>query len=222
MRQLFSAACAAVLLTMLTAIPSAGPEATLAVGALRGRVEVLHPLSASHTVQAGSDERTVTETRRQSVVYIEDVPPDPEPVLAMRGRLHQANETFVPHLLALTTGSVVDFPNDDKTYHNVFSLSKAKRFDLGRYAGGHSKSVTFDRPGIVRVFCDIHSHMNAFILVFAHRFFTVTDQDGRYLIEQIPPGTYRVTAWYEGIALQTAPVTIPAGGTADLDFRLRQ
>ena len=70
--------------------------------------------------------------------------------------------------------------------------------------------------------CDIHSHMNAFILVFAHRFFTVTYQDGRYLIEQIPPGTYRVTAWYEGIALQTSPVTIPAGGTADLDFRLRQ
>jgi plastocyanin len=156
------------------------------------------------------------------VVYFEDVPADPGQIVPMRGRMNQTDETFVPHLLALTIGSTVDFPNDDNTYHNVFSLSKPKKFDLGRYATGRSKSVTFDRPGIVRVFCEIHSHMNAFILVFAHRFFAVTDQNGRYRIDQIPPGTYRVTAWYEGIALETERVTIPAGATVDLDFRLRQ
>jgi plastocyanin len=224
MRPLIQAACAVLLLVTLAVMTSAGPapSESQATGGLRGRVEVLHALSASHTVPAGSGERTVTESRQQAVVYFEDVPPDPGQVAPMRGRMHQTDETFVPHLLALTTGSTVDFPNDDNTYHNVFSLSKPKKFDLGRYATGRSKSITFERPGIVRVFCDIHSHMNAFILVFAHRFFAVTDQNGRYRIDQIPPGTYRVTAWYEGIALETERVTIPAGATADLDFRLRQ
>jgi plastocyanin len=218
MRPLLRAVCAALSLVSLAAMTSAGQ----ATGGLRGRVEVLHALSASHTVPAGSGERTVTESRQQAVVYFEDVPADPGQSAPMRGRMNQTDETFVPHLLALTIGSTVDFPNDDNTYHNVFSLSKPKKFDLGRYASGRSKSVTFDRPGIVRVFCEIHSHMNAFILVFAHRFFAVTDQNGRYRIDQVPPGTYRVTAWYEGIALETERVTIPAGATVDLDFRLRQ
>ena len=93
--------------------------------------------------------------------------------------MDQRNETFVPHVLAIVAGTTVDFPNNDQTYHNVFSLSKTKSFDLGRYAVGRSKSVRFDRPGIVRVFCDIHSHMSAFILVFAHRYFSVVDDDGR-------------------------------------------
>ncbi|HEX7485180.1 MAG TPA: carboxypeptidase regulatory-like domain-containing protein [Vicinamibacterales bacterium] len=220
MQPLLRAACAAASLVTLTTLAAAAPAPP--AGALRGRVDVLHPLKVSHTVQGRSDERAVTETRRQSVVYFDDVPADPNPPSPMRSRMHQTNETFVPHMLAVTAGSTVDFPNDDRTYHNVFSLSKTKQFDLGRYAAGRSKSVTFDRPGIVRVFCDIHSHMNAFILVFDHRFFALTDQEGRYRIDQIPPGTYQVTAWYEGIALQSQRVTIPAGGTADLDFRLRQ
>ena len=91
----------------------------------------------------------------------------------------------------------------------MFSLSKAARFDLGRYAVGHSKSVRFDQPGIVRVFCDIHSHMNAFILVFSHPFFAVTDEEGRYRIENVPPGTYSVVAWNEGISSESRPVTVP-------------
>ena len=84
--------------------------------------------------------------------------------------MDQRNETFVPHVLAITVGTTVDFPNSDNTYHNVFSLRGPRQFDLGRYAAGRSKSVRFDRPGIVRVFCEIHSHMNAFILVFNHRY----------------------------------------------------
>ena len=96
----------------------------------------------------------------------------------------------MPHVLAIVAGTTVDFPNNDATYHNVFSLSKTKPFDLGRYAGGRSKAVRFDRPGIVRVFCDIHSHMSAFILVFAHRYFAVTDDEGRYRLDDVPPGTY--------------------------------
>lgn len=202
--------------------PNTAAAAAPPAGAIRGKVEVGHPLTASHVSQAGAGDRLVAEVRREAVVYFDDVPDDPAPLSPVRARMHQANETFVPHILALVTGSTVDFPNDDRIYHNVFSLSKPKPFDLGRYAAGRSKAVTFDRPGIVRVFCDIHSHMNAFILVFDHRFFAVTDADGRYRIDQVPPGTYRVTAWYEGIAVQTLRVSVPVGGTADLDFRLRQ
>ena len=83
--------------------------------------------------------------------------------------MDQRNETFVPHVLAITTGTTVDFPNTDRIYHNVFSLSKTRPFDLGPLRGRPLQPVRFDRPGIVRVFCDIHSHMNAFILVFGHR-----------------------------------------------------
>jgi plastocyanin len=188
------------------------------VGAVRGRVEIVHPLAV---VRPGADVAAVApEVRREAVVFFEAAPAT-RPLPVGRARLRQVNEAFVPHLLAVTVGSTVDFPNDDKTYHNVFSLSKPKRFDLGRYAAGKSKAVVFDKPGIVRVFCDIHSHMNAFVLVFDHRYFAVTDAEGRYRIDQVPPGSYQVTAWYEGIAQQTRRVTISAGAAADLDFSLR-
>ena len=132
--------------------------------------------------------------------------------------MDQRNETFVPHVLAITTGTIVDFPNSDLIYHNVFSLSKPARFDLGRYAAGRSKAVRFDRPGIVRVFCDIHSHMNAFILVFSHPFFAVADDEGRYRIDGIPPGTYNVVAWSDRTSFESKPVTVPEGAVAQLDF----
>jgi hypothetical protein len=137
-------------------------------------------------------------------------------------RLDQRNETFVPYVLAITVGTVVDFPNNDLTYHNVFSLSKVRRFDLGRYPKGHSKAVRFDRPGIVRVFCDIHSHMNAFILVFSHRFFAVTDAERRYRIPAVPPGVYTVTAWNDGETRESRTVTVAHDGSApEVDFLIR-
>jgi plastocyanin len=159
--------------------------------------------------------------RRRSVIYL-----DPAPRAAFdardepRARLDQRNETFVPHVLAIVAGTTVDFPNNDRTYHNVFSLSKTKTFDLGRYAAGRSKSVRFDKPGIVRVFCDIHSHMSAYILVFAHRYFAVTDDDGRYRIENVPPGTYSVFAWNETVEPQSRRITVRDTGDVDLNFVL--
>jgi plastocyanin len=150
---------------------------------------------------------------RRSVVYL-----DPAPRAAFdareepQARMDQRNETFVPHVLAIMAGTTVDFPNSDHTYHNVFSLSKTKSFDLGRYAVGRSKAIRFERPGIVRVFCDIHSHMSAFILVFAHRYFAVTDEDGRYRIDTVPPGTYNVMTWNESTPLDSQRVAVPESG----------
>jgi plastocyanin len=159
---------------------------------------------------------------RRSVVYL-----DPAPRAAFdtreepRPRMDQIKETFVPHVLPIVAGTTVDFPNNDQTYHNVFSLSKTKTFDLGRYAVGRSKSVRFDRPGIVRVFCDIHSHMSAFILVFAHRYFALSDSDGTYRLENVPPGTYTVVAWNESAPLESRRVVVPdAGGEVEVNFAL--
>ena len=162
--------------------------------------------------------------RRRSVVYLETAPSNRGGGLSgLEGRavIDQRDETFVPHVLAVSTGTTVDFPNGDEIYHNVFSLSRVRSFDLGRYASGKSKSVVFDRPGIVRVFCDIHSHMSAFVLVFPHDFFSVTDEDGRYEIGGVPPGRYTVVAWNESVDPETREVDVAGtGGVIDVDFVL--
>jgi plastocyanin len=182
---------------------------------IRGRVELprLSPPPERRPSAGDLGEgpaREVTD-RRRAVVYFETAPKGAfEDRDTSRVAMDQRNETFVPHLLAITAGTTVDFPNNDTTYHNVFSLSKARRFDLGRYATGRSKAVRFDRPGIVRVFCDIHSHMNAFILVFSHRYFAVADAEGRYEIDRVPPGTYTLVAWVEGSIRETRSVQVPA------------
>jgi plastocyanin len=195
-------------------------------GTIHGRVELRHVPSAPErrptVAQLGTPPPLDATDYLKSVVYLETAPraafDQAEPGHAV---MDQRNETFVPHLLAITTGTTVDFPNSDQIYHNVFSLSKAKTFDLGRYAAGHSRPVVFDRTGIVRVFCDIHSHMNAFILVFNHPFFAITDAEGRYHIDNVPAGSYNVIAWNEGLSSDPKGVTVPDGGSAALDFTLR-
>jgi plastocyanin len=198
-------------------------EGAQAPGAIRGRLDIRHvarPTERRPEVsQPGSAGPRDLPDLRRGVVYLESAPrgafEDREPGRAV---MDQRNETFVPHVLAVMVGAVVDFPNSDKTFHNVFSLSRAKRFDLGRYAAGRSKAVRFDRPGLVRVFCDIHSHMNAFVLVLSHPFFDVTDADGRFRIDNIPAGTYTVVGWYEGEPRTSRSVTVPSGGVADLEL----
>jgi plastocyanin len=195
-------------------------------GIIRGRVDIRRaPAQVERRPNVndlGMHARHDAPDLRRSVVYLESAParafPDPEP---QRATMDQQNETFVPHVLAITVGTIVDFPNSDKTYHNVFSL-RSPRFDLGRYAAGRSKSVRFDRPGIVRVFCEIHSHMSAFILVFNHRYFAVTSADGRYQISRVPPGRYTLVAWNEGVIRESRAVVIPEdGGVVETDFALR-
>ena len=213
-------ACLALFLVDATRAQAARP------GAIRGRVELRRaapPIERRPGVAelGAAGARDVTD-RLRSVVYLETAPRGAfETNEGGHAVMDQHNETFVPHVLAITTGTTVDFPNSDKFYHNVFSLSKVAKFDLGRYAAGRSRPVRFDRPGIVRVFCDIHSHMNAFILVFSHPFFAMTELDGRYRIENVPPGTYNVIAWNEGTSSEPKPVTVPDGGITELDFTLR-
>jgi plastocyanin len=200
--------------------PAAIAQAT---GGIRGRLEIRKldkPVERRPDVAApgAPGPRDLPDLRR-GVVYLETAPRsafderDPG-----RVAMDQRNERFVPHVLAVMVGTIVDFPNSDLIYHNVFSLSRAKRFDLGRYAAGKSKAVRMDRPGVVRVFCDIHSHMSAFVLVFNHPFFAVTDADGRFQLPSLPSGTYTLVAWYEGETRVTRSVAVPPAGWAEVDL----
>jgi plastocyanin len=210
---------------MMRAVPSADRASTIG-GTIRGRVDLRRtlapPARRPNVADLGTPAQRDLPDRRLSVVYLETAPRGAfEPTEPGRAVMNQRNETFVPHVLAITTGTTVDFPNSDRIYHNVFSLSKTASFDLGRYAAGRSKSVRFDRPGVVRVFCEIHSHMSAFILVFSHPFFAVTDGEERYRIEHVPAGTYNVIAWNEGDVSETVPVTVSADESTDADITLR-
>jgi plastocyanin len=194
-------------------------------GTIRGRVDVRREDVAAQGRPAVADlgrggPRAVPD-RRRSVVYLESAPqPAFEVPAPGRATLDQRNEAFVPFVLAVTVGSTVDFPNSDPIYHNVFSLSKTKRFDLGRYPRGQSRSVRFDQPGVVRVFCEIHSHMSAFVLVFAHRFFATTDGEGRYRIEGVPPGAYTLAVWNDGRVRARREVRVgrSSGDVVEQDF----
>lgn len=206
--------------------PSVRPVGAARNGTITGRVELRRaPVPQGRrpgVADLGTPAVQPSAERQMSVVYLETAPrgafDQNEPARVV---MDQRNETFVPHVLAITTGTTVDFPNSDRIYHNVFSLSKARQFDLGRYAVGRSKSVRFDRSGIVRVFCDIHSHMSAFILVFSHPFFSVTDPAGRYRIENVPPGSYTLVAWNEGVTAESRTITVTDGGATEADFTLR-
>lgn len=197
------------------------------LGSIRGRVELAEPVSRVDrrpdvTNLGMSQSPGVTADQRRSVVYLETAPRGAfEDRGEMRAVMDQRNETFIPHVLAVMAGTTVEFLNSDRTYHNVFSLSRIRPFDLGRYPTGRSRSVRFDRPGIVRVFCDIHSHMSAYILVFGHRFFAVADAQGRYRLDQVPPGSYGVAVWHEALPAEVRRVTVPeAGGEVELNVTL--
>jgi plastocyanin len=212
-----------------TSAASGAPPAAPRPGAIHGQVTVRAPAPAPHARPHAADTTLPAgigiADRTRTVVYLD---PAPQGAFEDEGRtrasLDQVNESFVPYVIAVRAGTEVDFPNRDRTYHNVFSLSKDSEFNLGRYASGRSRAVRFERPGIVRVFCEIHSHMSAFILVFAHRFFAVTDDDGRYRIDGVPPGTYTLAVWNETVHGDPPrrPITIGEGGgdiTADFSIR---
>lgn len=113
--------------------------------------------------------------------------------------LLQKNRTFIPHLQVIPAGSVIQFPNEDPFFHNVFSLFDGKRFDLGLYEAGSSKSVTFSKVGISYIFCNIHPEMSAVVIVLSTPLYAIADTRDSVLLRGIPPGDYKVHVWIEGV-----------------------
>jgi plastocyanin len=156
---------------------------------------------------------------RNVVVYLKD-PAYRGALPPRRVDMQQEHETFVPHVVAVTRGSVVDFPNDDPIYHNVFSLSSTATFDLGRYPTGQSRRQTLTRAGIVKVYCQIHSHMNATILVFDHPYFTTPALDGSYELIGLPAGVFTLVGWHERVGERTTEVRVDPGRITTVDLSL--
>lgn len=153
-----------------------------------------------------------------AVVYLEGAfsRPTELPVRQMT----QKDLMFAPSLLPIQVGTRVEFPNFDPTYHNIFSFSPAKRFDLGRYRSDETPipSVVFDTVGLVTLRCDIHDHMRALILVVDTPYFVISEPDGRFRLEGVPAGHYTLKAWIDSRTTRTQPVDVTADGTARVDL----
>jgi len=131
------------------------------------------------------------------VVWLAPVSGAKPPLPARHARMVQTNKTFTPHILAIPVGSTVDFPNLDPIFHNAFSTYSGQIFDVGLYPPGTTRAVAFSRPGIVRVFCNIHATMSAVIAVLDTPWFAVTKRDGAFAISDLPPGTYTLYVFHE-------------------------
>ena len=153
------------------------------------------------------------------VVFVADAPPDPA-VAGSRTAIGQRDESFSPRVVAIARNSVVEFPNFDPFFHDVFSLSRAATFDLGRYPQGQTRERRFTKPGIVKVFCNIHSDMSATLMVFDHRLFAMPLPDGAFTINDVPAGAWKLNAWHERIGVTTKTVQVAAGETARVEFTL--
>jgi hypothetical protein len=112
-------------------------------------------------------------------------------------RLVQHNKSFQPHLLVVPVGAVVQFPNHDPFFHNVFSLFDGKRFDLGLYEAGSSRNVSFDRPGVSYIFCNIHAEMSAVVIALATPYYGISNSAGELVVPEVPLGHYAMHVWYE-------------------------
>lgn len=134
------------------------------------------------------------------------------PPAGAQPEIRQVNQSFEPRVLAIPVGTTVKFPNDDPIFHNAFSYSKTKRFDLGKYGKGKSASVTFDKPGIVQVFCDIHASMSAFVVVTQTPFVTQPNPTGEFVLRDVAPGTYVLEIWHPERGTQRRTVEVPAAG----------
>jgi plastocyanin len=114
-----------------------------------------------------------------------------------RKMITQRNKRFIPHIVVVQTGSEVDFPNEDPFFHNVFSIFNGRRFDLGLYASGETRPVNFNRPGISYIFCNIHPQMSAIVVAVDTPYFVISDQSGKFQINNIPEGQYWFNVWHE-------------------------
>jgi plastocyanin len=175
---------------------------------IAGKVEIL-------------DKGGIKRKRIQNVLVYVDGVKVPVPPALVQGdfQVVSQNKAFAPHIEAVPVGATVSFPNLDDIMHNVFSISRGNRFDLGLYKSGASKERRFDSPGLVRIYCNIHPQMSGFVLVRDNPYYAWAQTDGTFKIGNIPPGTYTVKAWSEQ-AQTEMKVEVGAGGAKGVSFLL--
>ncbi len=173
------------------------------------------------TVKLGNDtgDDPLALERARVVVYLEG------PSLAKGGaavgvtaEVKQFDRRFIPELVVVQAGSTVSFPNMDPIFHNIYSLSKPKTFDLGSYDKGQTRMVSFMKPGIVEVYCHLHPNMAAIVAVTPNRYYARADAGGHYRIGDVPPGQYTVVAWHKSAGYFRKNVAVGAGENVTVDF----
>jgi plastocyanin len=173
----------------------------------------------SVAASAGTISGKVSGMTGESVVYVEAIAGKTFPAPTEKPVVDQKGLMFTPHLIAVQQGTTVEFLNSDKVAHNVFWISvggnKKLGHNLGTWPQGEKKSFKFDNPGAVPLLCNVHPEMSAYIVVTPTPYFAVTDKSGNYKIDNVPDGSYTVTAWHEGAKNSTKPVTVSGEGKAD-------
>ncbi len=184
---------------------------TLPLYQLRGvAVSSQEPEKSQKSGEPGVDELS------RVVIYLEG--PGLNRGSPARATLEQKNRQFVPEIVVVTVGSTVSFPNEDPIFHNVFSLSKVKRFDLGYYPAGEARVVRFDRPGVVQVYCHLHTDMSATILVLPTASWTLPARNGSFSLSEVPPGSYELVAWHRSAGLFRRHITLSSGKAPAVNF----
>jgi plastocyanin len=172
-------------------------------------------------VQLGKDDTQADPLafeRARVVIYLEGAPAGVAPASTTVPQIAQVDRRFAPDLLVIPAGSTVSFPNMDPIFHNIFSLSPAKSFDLGSYDQGQTRKVVFSKPGIVDVYCHLHPNMEATIVVTPSRWYARSDGAGQYRIPDVPPGQYTVVAWHKYAGFFRKTITVENGHDTVADF----
>ena len=173
-------------------------------------------------------------TPENVMVYLTKAPPASGDLPNTGPVMDQRNLEFIPHVLPVLAGTTVQFPNNDKVDHNIFSMSRAKKFNLGSYKPGETKTMVFDKPGIVEIRCDVHAEMAAYILVMKNSYFAVTDKKGNFEIPDanylkasglenpgsLPPGKYTVRTWHKKLKSRKKTVVVPESGDVSIEIDL--
>jgi plastocyanin len=165
-----------------------------------------------------ADEDPLAYERTRVVVYLEGAGPAAEDSAMPVPQVQQLDRRFMPDLVVVPVGSTVSFPNMDPIFHNIYSLSKAKSFDLGSYDKGETRKVVFPKPGIVDVYCHLHPNMAATIIVTPNRWYAHPDRTGRFRIANIPAGQYTVVAWHKSAGFFRKSIVVENGRDAVADF----
>lgn len=206
-----------IVLTCLSATLAAAAEASV-------EGSVMLDQARPHPTAPGYKPQTVKPIEKPeafgAIVYLENatgIYPKPGSGII---QIEQKGYQFRPAITAVQTGSRVMFPNMDDEFHNVFSYSKTKRFDLGRFRKDEeSPAIYFDKPGVVKIYCEIHQHMRCILLVVDTPWFAKTDEKGRFKIPRVSPGSYTLRAFLPSEKVLSMPVTVPASGTIKVELK---